>query len=78
MKRLDTFYRGLSKEGRAQYCKDAKVGQAYLESFLLYRTKIAKKALMWRLAQASNGALTYEEVVHFFYLLPEDVEQLAA
>lgn len=76
MIRFDDFFLGLSQAERDAYCRQARVSQGYVRSFLLYRTKIPKRPLMWRLAQASGGVLSYEDVVRYFFLLPEDVEQL--
>ena len=78
MNRLDTYYRSLDEDGKAAFVKAAGCTRGYLESFLLYRTKIPRKALMGRLALASGGAVSYEDVVRFYYLLPEDYEQLNA
>lgn len=69
-----TYYRSLNREQRARFAEVAETSVEYIEIHLISRRKVPKKDLMQRLAQASDGKLSYLDLVEFFD--PELIQQL--
>ena len=69
---LKNYYRGLSASEKREYCQRADVSKAYLEIHLLCgpgRRRTPRKETMASLAAASQGQVSYPEVVGYFYAL---------
>ena len=62
------FYRALSREERKQFADRAATSPEYIEIHLLPRKKNPRKETMKSLAEASEGAVSYEDVVRYFFL----------
>lgn len=62
------FYRTLSREDRKQFADRADTSPEYIEIHLLPRRKTPRKDKMIALAAASEGKVTYEDVVRYFLL----------
>ena len=67
---INTYYKSLSQENRKQFAERAKTSPEYIEIHLLPRRKTPRKKTMEALADASDGACTYQEMVTYF-LLPD-------
>ena len=65
---FDDFYRSMNREERQAFAKRADTSTAYIEIHLLPRRKMPKKETMQALAGASNGALSFEDLVNYFLL----------
>jgi hypothetical protein len=67
---LPDYFNSLSKEERDAYGRRAKTSAGYIRTHLVAppsRRRVPRPALMRRLAEASNGAVTYEELLAYFY-----------
>lgn len=62
------FYRSLSREDRKQFADRADTSPEYIEIHLLPRRKTPRQDKMKALADASNGAVSYEDIVRYFLL----------
>lgn len=62
-----TYYRGLEQPEREAFAKRANTSADYINIHLISRNKIPRKKLMESLADASNGCVSYAEVVDYFY-----------
>lgn len=60
------WYRSLSRDERIAYCERAGVSRDYLEVHLLFRRKNPRLETMQRLADASLGRVSREDVARFF------------
>ena len=61
------FFLSLDSVSRARYAKRARTTTGYIAGHLLNRYKVPRKALMINLAKASNGAITLQDLINFFY-----------
>lgn len=61
------WVRLMTIEDREAYANRAGVARTYLENVLVHRKKEPRIATMKALADASNGAFSYADLVHFFY-----------
>ncbi|WP_262967242.1 hypothetical protein [Methylobacter psychrophilus] len=61
------YFLGLTKEAREDYASRAGTTAYYIHTHLINRYKIPRKKLLQGLAEASNGAITEEELIKFFY-----------
>ncbi len=69
---IKDYYRGLAASDKVEYCNRANISKAYLEIHLLCgadRRKQPRKETMASLANASEGQVSYPEVVGYFYAL---------
>lgn len=62
------FYRSLSREERKQFADRASTSPEYIEIHLLPRRKTPRRDKMESLAAASEGVVSYEDVVRYFLL----------
>lgn len=62
------YYRALSREERKLFADRADTSPEYIEIHLLPRRKTPRRDKMASLASASNGAVSYEDVVRYFLL----------
>lgn len=62
------FYKNLSREDRKGFASRASTSPEYIEIHLLPRRKTPRKATMEALAEASEGVVSYEDVVRYFLL----------
>ena len=68
MSKFKTFITSLSKEEREEYAVRAGTTFFYLNIHLRNARKVPRRPLLKRLAEASNGQCSYEDVVdHFMY-----------
>lgn len=68
--RFADFYRSLSKDERASFAERSSTTVNYIEIHLLAapeRRKTPREKLMRRLVEASNGKVSFEEVLAHFY-----------
>jgi len=65
---IDAYYKNLSKEDRKEFADRAMTSPEYIEIHLLPRRKIPRRKTMERLAAATNGACTYQDMVSYFFL----------
>ena len=69
---FETYYRSLPRPERLAFASRADTSCEYIEIHLLAkdlkRRKTPRKDLMERLAAASNGACSIEDIVTFFFL----------
>jgi hypothetical protein len=62
------FYKQLSREERKQFADRARTSPEYIEIHLLPRRKMPRRSTMLALASASQGEVSYEDVVRYFLL----------
>lgn len=62
-----TFYRGLGQPDREAFAERAGTTVGYLENHLIPARKVPKRDLMSRLAEASEGSCTFEDILDHFY-----------
>ena len=65
-----TWYRSLTSQEKDAFAVRAGTSRKYIEVTLVFRRRTPKPKTMRRLADASLGRLSYEDIVRFF-LLPE-------
>lgn len=63
-----TWYRSMTPAEKREYARRAGLSQQYIEVHLVYRRRVPRPDTMRRLAEASLGRLSYEDVVGFFLL----------
>lgn len=63
-----TWYRSMTPEEKREFARRAGLSQQYIEVHLVYRRRVPRQDTMRRLAEASLGRLSYEDVVGFFFL----------
>lgn len=64
---FEQYYRSMSQEDRAAYAERAGTSKEYIEIHLIPRRKVPKKQTMRALSDASEGAVTFEDVVSYFF-----------
>jgi hypothetical protein len=66
---LRDYYRSLNDNQRKQYAERAGTSKKYCDSHLMRTrpSRIPKRDLMQGLANASNGAVSFSDVVDYFY-----------
>lgn len=62
-----TYYRGLEQDDREAFADRAETSTNYIDIHLIPRHKIPRKESMKMLAKASEGAVSYLEIVDYFY-----------
>lgn len=62
------FYRNLDRAQRIQFAARASTSPEYIEIHLLPRRKAPRRDTMAALASASQGAVSFEDVVRYFLL----------
>ena len=62
-----TYFRNLAREDREAYAVKAGTSANYIDNHLVSKNKIPRKKLMESLAAASNGKLSYSDIVDYFY-----------
>lgn len=65
--KLKTFYRQLPRAEREAYAKRAGTTVNYLENHLIPARKMPRRDLMERLAAASNGEVSLDDVIQHFF-----------
>jgi hypothetical protein len=75
---LYTFWRGLSQAQRQEFAASVGTTYQYIDNHLIHKRKQPRKELIRNLANSSNGALTYEGLVSFFFAEPTVAAQLDA
>lgn len=70
MKDIKVYYRNLNKDEKGQFVKNAKCSKEYLEIHLFAPDgprKTPRKGTMENLAKATNGEISFRDVMAFFY-----------
>lgn len=67
-----TYFRSLDSDAREAYAARVPTSVAYIDIHLIPRRKIPRPATMRALAAASGGALSYGDIVDYFYSEPGD------
>ena len=62
-----TYYLGLTKRERETYARRAGTTTGYIQSHLVSRNKIPRKPTIERLAAASQGACSVDDLLAYFY-----------
>jgi hypothetical protein len=62
------FYKQLDREDRKRFAERANTSCEYIEIHLLPRRKTPRRDTMRALSDASDGAVSYEDVVRYFLL----------
>lgn len=62
-----TYFRGLDQSEREAFAKRAETSADYVNIHLVPRNKIPRKENMKLLAEATQGAVSYSEIVDYFY-----------
>lgn len=62
------WYRALDREARKAFADRADTSPEYIEIHLLPRRKTPRRDTMQALADASDGALSFEDMVNYFLL----------
>jgi len=57
-----TWFRSITPEEKREYARRAGLSQQYIEVHLVYRRRVPRQDTMRRLAEASLGRLSYEDV----------------
>jgi hypothetical protein len=63
-----TWYRSMTAEEKQEFARRAGLSQQYIQVHLVYRRRIPRPDTMRKLAEASLGRLSYEDIVSFFLL----------
>ena len=66
MSDLYDYWSNLSHTEREAFAADSRLSVAYINTHLIHRRKIPSLAALKRLADASNGKLTYHGLCDFF------------
>lgn len=74
--KFKTYYRSLKQPEREAFAKRASTTVGYIENHLIHARKQPRKKLMESLAEASQGEVSYQEVVKHFF--GESAEESAA
>ena len=61
------YFLSLTKQSRKEYAKRAGTTEQYISGHLINCYKTPRRKLLIRLADASNGAITFDELVTFFF-----------
>jgi predicted transcriptional regulator len=64
---LHAFWRALNEPDRQNFADSAGVSSKYINTHLVYRRKQPRKETIRKLADASDGLLTYDGLVDFFF-----------
>jgi len=58
----------MTPEEKREFARRADLSQQYIEVHLVYRRRVPRQETMRKLAEASLGRLSYEDIVSFFFL----------
>lgn len=61
------WYRSLTGPERDAYAERAGTKRAYIETKLIFKTSIPRPELLRRLAYASLGRVSYDDMIRHFY-----------
>jgi len=61
------YYRQLDREQRKAFANRAQTSTRYIENHLMFRRRIPRPDMLERLAAASQGKVSYGDLVTFFY-----------
>lgn len=65
------YFLNLDQVERERYAKRAGTSAAYIQQHLLHRRKTPRRETLQRLAQASKGQVSYDDLIRFFFY-PEE------
>jgi hypothetical protein len=65
------WYRSLTREEKQAYAQRVGVARSYIENKLIYRVVTPRPDLLRRLADASLGRVSHNDVLHYFFIARE-------